>query len=410
MVYDIVDMFWIARLGREAVAGAASAGFTLWTVEAVMETTTIGCATLIAQAIGAGRPEEGPHVFREAAQLSVLVSIALTALWWTSGPSVLSWMGLTGEAHRAGWDYLRVNVFAIPWFHAVLLMKAVFNAHGDTATETKIMTAALLTNAVADPFLIFGWGPFPELGVAGAGWATILGLSVGLVLRSVTLARRGWIGSLLIFTRLRWPRILHIGVPTASVHAIWTMSYPLLTSVITLFGTAPLAGMTLGHRFEGFAYFTTLGFGVAMSTLVGRAVGAGRLDEARAIAHEGRRLITLILLPACAAFVLIPQVFVGILSPDAATTAFGADYLRAVGLTTVFLGWELSYEGAFNGLGRTRPYMYVSVPLTLARYPVAWVLVAALGLGVSSVWWTISLSTLAKGLVLSLLFRRVARA
>ena len=124
-----------------------------------------------------------------------------------------------------------------------------------------------------------------------------------------------------------------------------------------------------GQRFEGFAYFTTLGFSVATATLVGQRVGAGDLASAKRVAYASRTLITGILLVPSAVFVFAPHVLLGAIAPGPEALAHGSRYLAAVGTFTIFLGWELVFEGAFNGLGNTRPYMFLSVPLTLARVP-----------------------------------------
>src|SRR3989338_11684742 len=106
-------------------------------------------------------------------------------------------------------------------------------------------------------------------------------------------------------------------------------------------------------------------------------------------------------------FLLIPEVLMGFLSQDQEVISHGASYLRIIGLLEIFLGWEMVFEGGFNGVGETRPYMVISVPLTLGRYPLAYLLVHILGGGIHSIWWAISLSTLSKGVCLNLAFEKL---
>ncbi|MFH1725972.1 MAG: MATE family efflux transporter [Elusimicrobiota bacterium] len=413
IVYELVDIFWIAKLGTETVAGVAAAEYWTWAMHAIMGMTTIGCATLVAQSIGA-RDEEGARTAaRESAHLSLLVSAALAVTIYLSAPALLRWMGLSPQAHTAGWTYLRILVLSLPLLYLIHWANQIFNAHGDTKTAVLIMAVALTVNAGMDPVLIFGWWGFPAMGVAGAAAATVLGWTTGLLLRVVFLRRRGYIaplGTYLKFSAGYFGRILKVGVPTGASHLIWTSVYPLLTTLITRFGMAPLAGMTIGHRLESMAYFTSVGFSVATATLVGQAVGRGDFETARRTTYESRKLITLILLPVCVAFVFFPEALLGIATKDPDTIAHGASYLRKIGLLEIFLGWEMVFEGGFNGLGSTRPYMYISIPLTLGRYPLSYLLVAVLGFGVDAIWWCISVTTLLKGVLMSRAFARARAA
>ncbi len=413
MAYKLVDIFWIAKLGTEVVAGVAASEYWLWAVEAIMEMTTIGCATMIAQCVGAKDEEGARRTAREAAHLSLIISVAIMAGFYLVGPSLLRWMGLSTIASEAGWSYIRILLIGMPVLHLILLSNHIFNAHGDTKTPVIIMAIALAVNAVLDPFLIFGWWVFPKLGVAGAAYATLIGHACGLVMRVIWLRRRRFIPPLadfLSFSTGYFKRILNVGIPTAASHLIWTSVYPLLTTILTVFGMTPLAGMTIAHRFESLAYFTCLGFSIATATMVGQAVGRGDFAAAREIAYEARSLITMILIPISLLFLLVPEVFLRIMTSDPEVIAHGAKYLRIIGIFEIFLGWEMIFEGGFNGLGSTRRCMFISVPLTLGRYPAAYFLVHGLGWPVESVFWCISISTLLKGLLMSLVFRRTRAA
>lgn len=410
IIFSIIDVFWIAKLGTDAVAGVASSEYWIWAIESLTEISTIGCATVISQSIGAGDRKGTLRAPREAAQLSLLISIFIGVFFLLSGSTFMRWMGLSPAAHTAGWSYLRILIMGLPVFHMILLGNQIFNAHGDTRTVVVIMAVALTVNALMTPCWVFGWYGFPAWGVSGAASATLVGWVVGFALRVFMLRRKGYIPPLREFLNVStgfYRDILRVGVPTATTHFVWTSVYPLLTSVMTLFGMAPVAGMTIGHRFESVAYFTALGFSIATATLVGQAVGRGDLAAARRTAYEARTLITWIFLPLCAVFLLFPEFLIRLISSDPETVAHGASYLRKIGLLEVFLGWEMVFEGGFNGLGNTRPAMFISVPLTLGRYPAAYFLVVGCGFGVEAVFWCITISTLLKGVLMNWSFGRV---
>ncbi len=410
LAFDLVDVFWMAKLGTETVAGVAAAAFLDWAVYSLMGITTIGCATLVSHAVGARNQKEAYDVSRESFHLGLLVSIFLLFVLWMGSPFIFHWMGLDAKAYQAALSYYQVLIVGTPIFFTFILTGQIFNAYGDTKTSNFILTGAILLNTVLDPFFIFGWGPFPEWGAFGASFATVISFTVGMGARLYFLRKKGHVDSLTTYGKVSgvyFNRILSIGIPTASARVIWSLVYPLLSTLITPFGMSAMAALTMAHRIEGIAYCTAYGFSVAVSTLVGQNIGRKDIQAARHVAYQGRRLITVILLPMSLLFLLIPEVLMGFLSQDPQVIGHGASYLKVIGFLEIFLGWEMVFEGGFNGVGQTRPYMLISVPLTLARYPLAYFLVHTLGGGIQSIWWAISLSTLSKGVSLNLAFEKL---
>ena len=141
-----------------------------------------------------------------------------------------------------------------------------------------------------------------------------------------------------------------------------------------------------------------------MSTLVGQAYGAGNYKDVGRIVKRGGLLIGGLLVPVSIIFILIPEQLVMLLNKDAEIIKHGADYLRIIGYCEIFLGLEVAMEGAFNGLGITRPYMLIRGPLTLLRVPIAWYLTIYLKMGTTGIWWAISLTTGLKGILMVISF------
>lgn len=410
VLFDIINIFWVGTLGTPAIAGVASAAFLTWAVYAAMAATTAGANSLIAQAFGAGKHEEARQTAVEAAWLSLGGSLLIMALLLPSIPLIFRLMGLQPETAAYARQYLTIYVAALPLYYLCNLAGAVFNAYGDTRTNVIIMSATVALNIVLDPVLILGWGTGRPLGVPGAAAASVLVTTLALALQVVFLRRRNYLPPLAELLRLpaftRGTRMLKIGVPAASVNVVWSLVYPALTAIITRFGEAPLAGLSVCFRLEGVPYFLGIGFSTAMAALVGQAFGRGDMRRVREIVTRGRLLITLLLLPVALAFILVPELLVRPMTSDPEVIANAARYLRTVGYFEIFLGWELLFEGVFTGLGHTRDYMLISVPLTLARWPAAWLLAITLGLGTPGIWWAITLSTFAKGVWASWLFHK----
>jgi putative MATE family efflux protein len=408
ILFEAIDIFWIGKLGAKAVAGVGGASFLLWTLYALMNLTNTGTATLIAQFWGAGDRDARHQVAREASWFILLFSLVIIVVLHFCIRDLLRLMGLDPPTRQLAWDYFKVYLYGLPIIYLFNLQGQICYAHGATRLRTVIMLFALGLNIVLDPLLIFGYWGFPKMGISGAATATLFSELLGVLISIYALRRMDYIGPLRSFGRFSGHycrRLLAIGIPSATTNMTWTIVFPLLTVVITEFGMAPLAGLNIGNRWEGFPYFFGIGLSVAISTLVGHSVGRGDLGHAKQVAIRGVVLVTIALLPVSLLFILIPERLIGLLNSDPRVIRHGAEYLRIVGYFELFLGWELVLEGVYNGLGNTRPYMWVRVPLTLSRIPLAWLLAIPLGMGAAGVWWAISLTTLLKGLVLMAVYR-----
>ncbi|HNT98816.1 MAG TPA: MATE family efflux transporter, partial [Elusimicrobiales bacterium] len=410
ILFDAVNIFWIGRLGTSAIAGVASAAFLTWAVYAAMNATNAGANSLIAQAYGAGRRDEARDIAVEAAWLSLGACLLFMALLLPSIGGLFRLMGLRPETAAYARQYLTIFTFAMPLYYLCNLAGAIFNAYGDTRTNVLIMSSSVALNIALDPVLILGWGTGRPFGAAGAASASAICTACALAVQLVFLRRRGYLPPLSEVLRVpafgRSLRILQIGVPAAAVNVVWSLVYPALTSIITRFGEAPLAGLSVCFRLEGFPYFLGIGFSTAMAALVGQAYGRGDMARVKQVVTRGRFLITALLMPVALAFVFIPELLVSPLTQDPEVIANAARYLRVIGYFEIFLGWELMFEGVFTGLGHTRDYMLIAVPLTVARWPAAWLLAVTFGLGTAGIWWAISVSTFLKGIWASWLFHR----
>ena len=406
ILFETADIYWVGRLGSNAVAAVGAAAFLEWLVYDLMTITSTGCATLVAQFHGAGS-DEGLDVVRESFWLSLLVSCLLMVVLFLATPAIFTFMGLRGEIHQLAMDYFMVFIIGFPVLYIMMIQGQVLVSCGGAKSRTVVMLSIVALNIVLDPFLILGWGIFPRLGVSGAAIATVSSQIVGVVVYHLILTRRGHVPRLASLSKLSTKyvrKILSIGLPTAATNVVWTIVFPLLTPIVTTFGMAPLAGMSIATRIEGFPFYFGLGFSIAIATLVAQSYGRGDKAEVRKIARRGTLLITLVLVPVSLAFIFMPTQLVGILSNDPEVIAEGAEYLRIVGYFELFMGWELVLEGAFNGLGNTQPYMWIRVPLTLARIPLAYLFAINLEMGVSGVWWAISITTLLKGVLVPIAF------
>ena len=201
-------------------------------------------------------------------------------------------------------------------------------------------------------------------------------------------------------------RIARIGAPIAISQVSFCVVYMALARVIARFGTPAVAAVGIGHTCESVAYFVSAGFSFAAATMVGQNLGARRPDRASRAAWVAcgyalgpAALVAALMLAAPAA---LARFFID----DPAVVEIAVRYLRIVAVSELFLVFEIVLEGAFGGAGDTLPPLLVGGPLSIARVPAAYLLSVSLGWGIDGVWWAVTISTVLKGTLMALWFRR----
>ncbi|MDD3147861.1 MAG: MATE family efflux transporter [Candidatus Riflebacteria bacterium] len=412
ILFDIIDIYWIEKLGTNAVAGVVSAGFIVWSLYSIMQLTGAGCSSLVSQFHGAGRRRRAWEAVVQSSWLSLLLALFICLLFMPFIAKPFAWMGLEPETAALAVEYFTIILLGFPLIFLDMLAGNVFNAFGDNRISNVIMLICLGANMILDPVMMFGWWGFPAMGAAGAAWATVISHVLSLVMRARVLRTRQYIPPLVGFLRFRtfyYRSIVRIGLPNAATSWVWSIVYPFLTRLITPFGMVPLSAVGVCHRLESFPYFTATALGIAMTSLTGYSIGKrenNRIDE---ILAAGLRVATVVLIPFLVLFLAFPHHLVGLLSDDPLLIAHGADYLFIIGLLEVFMAWEMVLGGVFTGLGITYPTLFITIPFTVGRIPAAWFLAYYLEMGVTGIWWAISLSSLAKGVGLLLLYRYLRR-
>lgn len=412
ILFDIIDIYWIEKLGTRAVAGVASAGFIVWSLYSIMQITGAGCSSLISQFHGASRRRCAWEAIVQSSWLSFLISLLICFLFMPFIDKPFLWMGLDPETSAMAVEYFRIILLGFPLIFLDMLSGNVFNAYGDNRISNGIMLFCLLVNMILDPVLMFGWWGFPVMGIAGAALATIISHVVSLVMRVAVLRARRYIPPVVHFFRFRtfyYPRIIKIGLPNAATSWVWSIVYPFLTRLITPFGMTPLSAVGICHRLESFPYFTAIAFGIAMTSLVGYSVGKKEHQKIDEILTAGLRVVSAVLIPFLVLFLAFPHTLMSFLTDDPQLIAHGADYLFIIAIMEVFMGWEMVIGGVFTGLGITYPSLFITIPLTVGRIPAAWFLAYYLEMGVSGIWWAISLSSFAKGIGLYALYRHMKK-
>jgi putative MATE family efflux protein len=411
MIFGLVDIWWVGKLGAEQLAGVSAASFLVWALESVAMLVSTGVNALVARYIGAKENEKANLVIGQAIILATIIALSSTAFGLILQKAAFTKMGLEGVVLDAALDYMNVILYGIITIFLAFTLDAAFRGMGDTKTPLKIISVALTLNMILDPLLIFGYGPIPQMGAQGAALATIIAHALIVFWAAALLRKRE------IHFRFRnennkfydwgvmW-RLTKIGAPVAVNGFLFSLSYMALTRIITGFGSGALAAIGIGHRIEGLSYNIAVGFSFAAATLIGQNLGANKPERAEKAVWLNILYISIFLAGACAIFFFYGGYIFRFFINDPEVIAEGVTYLKIIAIFEIFLGFEIVLEGAFGGAGDTMPPMLISVPLTWARIPLAIFLAHNMGMGSVGVWWAISITTGLKGILLAVWFRR----
>jgi putative MATE family efflux protein len=401
----IVDTFWIGRVGAVALAAVSTAGFLMWMAQTLGEGMATGAGAVLSHAVGAGSETSAGRASAAGLSLAVWSSLLVGAAGLVLARQSFVFMGTDADVTAAGVVYVWIILLGMPGYFLFAWISAAFRAAGDAQTPLRLLALAAGVNVICDPLLIFGPGPFPSLGVAGAALATVISWVAACGVGWRLLGRIGLRPPALAFLeppREVW-RALRVGLPLGLEGALFSAIYILLARVITGFGTPAVAALGVGHKLEALSYFICAGMSAAATTVVGQSLGAGASERA---SRAGWRVLFLTCLPVAAVTILLvsfPEAAMAVFIDEQAVISAGASYVLIIGLSELFMAAEVVLLGAFAGVQWTAAPVAIVVTLTAARVPIAAWLVW-LGLGVEGVWIAIAGTTVLKGLLLVGLF------
>ena len=407
----VVDIFFVSRLGDEAMAGVALTASVSSLISTVARGLSIGVTAVVSRRIGGGDRRGASHATVQA----ILLGLALALVFGFAGvvfaPDILRIMGADENVVAAGVPYTRIILGANVVSLLLYLQNAAFRGAGDAAIAMRVLWIANGLNIVLDPLLIFGVGPFPEMGVQGAAVATVIGRGTAVLVQLHALFRLG--GKL----RIRVPglrirpalmaRLLRLSATGMLQAFIGTASWLGLIRVTALYGAEALAGYVIAIRIILFAILPAWGLANAASTMVGQALGAGDAERAERSAWIVCKMNLAFLGTVSVLFIAFAPSIVALFGGTEGASDVAVTGLRIVAIGLIFDAYGMVLVAAFNGAGAVwTPTVLNFFCLGLWRIPLAWGLSLPGGLGATGVFiaMTVSLATLA--IVTVVLFKR----
>jgi putative MATE family efflux protein len=409
-MFAVADAFFVARLGSDALAAVGLTESLLEIIYAVAVGLSMATTAMVARRVGEKDEKGAPRAAVQAIVIGLGMATVVGAAGALFAPQLLSLMGASPETVARGSSYPRVMYGGMVTVVLLFLNNAIYRGAGDASTAMRALWIANGINVVLDPCLIFGLGPFPEMGLAGAAVATNIGRGTG-VLYQLWGFRRGnrihIVRKDLAIDPSVIGRLLRLSVGGVSQLLVTTTSYVVLIRILAGYGSAVLAGYVVAIRTVLFIILPAWGLSNAAATLVGQNLGAGKPERAeRAVWLTGlwnmafMALVTVVI-------VVFSKAIVSVFTTDPEATPVGIEALTIISYGYVFYAWGMVMMQAFNGAGDTvTPTRINVVCFWLAEIPLAYALAGPLGLGPTGVFWAISFSYSLSAVFGVLLFRR----
>ena len=410
-LFAVVDVFWVGHLGADAVATIGLTESMLTLVFAVGLGLSMSTTAMVARRIGEKDHEGASIAAVQAITLGLVASLVMGLPCWFLASRLLNWMGASSEIVALGSGYTRIALGGSGVIVLLFLNNAIFRGAGDAAIAMRLLWVSNIINLILDPCLIFGWGPFPRLGVTGAAVATFTGRGIGVLYQFYRLMRGT--ERIRIFARhlrvnftvlLRLVRVSITGIlQFAIAHTSWIG----LVRIVSTFGSAALAGYTIAVRVVVFAILPSWGLSNAAATLVGQNLGARQPERAeRSVWRTG--LYNMLFLGSIGVlFVIFAEPIVRLFAHDPEVVKLGATCLRIISYGNIGYAYGMVMLQAFNGAGDTLTPTIVNLfGFWLFEIPLAYWLAIKMGLQSNGVYFSIVIAEGAIALASVLLFRR----
>ncbi len=401
--YNLIDMIWIGKMGSHAVAAVGTAGFFTWLAEAFIMLTKLGASIKVSQSIGQKNYEKTKAYIISALQMNLVLAILYGLFVVRFNKELIAFFALGDETViQMARTYLTTVGVGMIFFFTGPVFSGIFNGLGDSKTPFIINTIGLIVNMTLDPILIFGLLGAPKLGVFGAALATVIAqMIVTLCFGLIIIRRKLDYFTLHILCRPKWQvikEIAYIGLPGALQSGLFTIFSMVIGRIIAYWGPIPIAAQKVGSQIEAISWLTAGGFSTALSTYVGQNYGAGKYERIEKGVRTTMYLAALLGTFTTLILIFAREPLMRIFVSEPETIEVGKQYLLILGYSQLFMCAEITMSGAFSGMGRTYLPNMVSIILTGARIPLALILARTLGL--DGIWWSISISSILKGILL----------
>lgn len=396
-VFAVVDIFFVSKLGSEAVATVGITESVMTLLYAIALGLGMGTTALIARRVGEGKLKDASITAAQSISLGVILSIPIALAGIYFAPDLLELMGSSKSMIESGYKYPQIIIGFNIVIMLLFIINAIFRGAGDAALSMRILWASNFINIILDPCLIFGLGPFPELGIAGAAYATVIGRGTGVILQMYFLFnKKHRIRIALGDFKLRFKlmtKLIRISLGGIGQFIISTTSWIGLVRIMSTFGSSVLAGYTIAIRILIFSLLPSWGLSNAAATMVGQNLGAKKPERAERSVIITSKINFIFLTFISGIFLLFAEDLVRIFTPETGVILAGKEALRFLSFVLPFYAIGMVMIQALNGSGDTKtPTIINFFCFWLMEIPVAYLLAMKLDFNAHGVYLAIILA------------------
>ena len=412
-LYFLVDLYWVGRLGKEAVAGVGVAGNLSFIVLAISQMLGVGTTTLVSHAAGQRNHERALLVFNQSQVLSTLVGALFFVIAMIFRPSYARALSADEATAALAADYLLFFLPAMGLQFALVAMASALRGIGNFKPGMVVQTATVVINIVLAPFLMFGWVTGRPMGVAGTALATLIAVLVGVVWLATYFVGKD---AYLKFVRhdmtpqlKLWGDMLKIGLPAGAEFGLMAVYLMIVYAVTRPFGAAAQAGFGIGMRIVQAMFMPVVALGFAVAPVAGQNFGARQAERVKAVFRTASMMAATAMFVAAVFCHTVPATLVRWFSDDPAVIAVGDEYLRIISWNFVASGVIFVASSMFQAMGNTIPSLLASISRVLIIAVPVLVLARMPNFELRWIWYLSVVAILMQLTVILLLLRREFR-
>ncbi len=410
-IFAVVDIFFVSKLGADAVATVGLTESVMTLIYAVGFGLAMATTAMVSRRIGEKKPKEAATTAFQAIITGITISVAIAIPGFIFAEDILRLMGATTHMITEMSSYTKIILGSNIVIMLLFIINAVFRSAGDAAISMRVLWVANILNIILDPCLIFGYGPFPELGIKGAAIATTIGRGTAVIYQFYILFR----GKRRI--KLAWSdikvqfdiiyRLIKISLGGIGQNIIATSSWIGLMRIVSIYGSEVLAGYTIAIRIMIFTLLPSWGISNAAATLVGQNLGAKQPERAsRSVWLTGR--FNMVFMGIISIFFIVtPDTFIKLFIAETRVIEVGSVCLRIMGYGFIAYAMGMVLINSFNGAGDTKtPTLINFISFWIVEIPLAYFLAITLGMQERGVFWSVVVAETILALIAFYLFKK----
>lgn len=403
--YQLVDTFWVGRLGAEAVAAVSLSFPLLFLLISLAGGLAIAGTIMVSQLKGKGDIEKVDFIAAQTLLMMFFVAIISSVIGFILSQPLMSLMGAAPDVLQPATDYLQISFAGLIFMFGFFVYQSLMRGVGDVKTPLYIVFGTVLLNMILDPLFILGYGPIPGYGVAGAAIATIgtQGIATFIGMYMLFNGKHG-IHIKMQNLKIHFPTIKKmflLGFPASISQSARAFGMIIMTFLVASFGTVVIASYGIGGRILSFIIIPAVGLAMATSTLVGQNIGAGKIERAAKISKISSAIsFTLLTLVGIIIFIFAEQITALFIPGDLEVIKSGSLFVKIMALTFGFIGVHQTINGTLMGSGNTTISMIIAViSIFVIQFPIAFILSKFTNLGPDGIYWAFPISNILTAII-----------